>query len=679
MNARHNQTDIKIAMALRFAAQGFRIFLIPANSKIPAAGTEWKKDASADPETIKTWFEDDPRANYIVAPDESHFVTDLDVKDGRDGFRDLESLEALNTDLPDTLVVKTPSGGAHFYWTGTAPLSVGKKTLGGGIDIRGNCNGRAGYVIGPGSLIDGKAYEVIADHPIAAAPDWLVKLCAQPTREVRTAASDVELNTAANIQRGQRHIRDLVKQGRVAIEGRGGNNFTFAVACALRDLGVVGEAAFELMRDEFNPHCRPQWDLGELAAIIEHAGEYAQNTPGSDAGRPAAETFKDYVPAPQAVKEAQDAPPFLMDYAGLMALPDPEPLVRGYIAIGDHAELRGYLKSAKTFIALDVALSIAAGVPALGHIETCQQGPVVYLAGEGFHVIKPRVRAWLRARGIAPERIAHTFFCKPAVPLSAKGVDECELYIKGIKATLKCDPVLIVIDTMSNSLGAEDENSPAAANLYSEMVKRMRRDLRCTALTVAHTGKDAERGTRGSSAFEANADAILESVYDKDTRIAEFKFINGRLGGDMTSNFYRLSNVPEAGSKDYVPAVLIATEKPSAKPVEADKWKATRRLIIETLGEYKCRDTSHYLTTRMLADALASSGFDGKEPRESDEEAHGRWEKQRNDWLATLKNGVYRGRLDGLWENVPVAGTTSNQRHWFLPPELAEVDPSGAQ
>jgi hypothetical protein len=477
-----------------------------------------------------------------------------------------------------------------------------------------------------------------------------------------------------------------VKQGRVAISGKGGNNTTYQIATELvRDLGLSAGRTFELMRDHWNERCVPPWSHAELETIVSNAASYGQNEAGAYASRPAAEIFTKAVLSAQ--KETARVPasqPFLFDYAGLMALPDPEPLLRGYIAVGDHAELRGYLKSAKTFIALDVALSIAAGIPALGHIETCQQGPVVYLAGEGFHVIKPRVRAWLRARGVSPEKIAHTFFCKPAVPHSSQGVDECDLYIKGIRDSLQRPPVLVVIDTMSNSLGAEDENSPAAANLYSEMVKRMRRDLGCTALTVAHTGKDSDRGTRGTSAFEANADAILESTYDKDTRIAEFKFINGRLGGDLTSNFYRLTNVPEAASKDYTPAVLVRIEKPVERLGKLDKAKAEaktrRRLIIEVLTDHRCVDAGNYLTTRMLADALASLAFDGKhEPPESDQQRHQEWERSRNDWMNALKNVAARHQVDGLWEDVPVPGTTHNQRHWFLPAELSDIEADPAR
>jgi hypothetical protein len=167
----------------------------------------------------------------------------------------------------------------------------------------------------------------------------------------------------------------------------------------------------------------------------------------------------------------------------------------------------------------------------------------------------------------------------------------------------------------------------------------------------------------------------LQSTYDAENRTAEFKFINGRLGGDMTSNYYRLTNVPEAGNKDYTPAVLVRTEKPAAKPAEADKWKVRRRFVIEVLAEYRCVTPQKYLTTRMLADALASSSFDGKrEPPENDQERHQEWEKNRNDWMKVLNNGSYRGQLAGLWEDVPTPGTTSNQRHWFLPPELADAD-----
>lgn len=122
-------------MALAIAAEGFRVFACKAGSKEPAC--MWQQDATTDPAVIREWFKAHPGMNYGVSMDETHFVLDLDCKNGKDGTNDLDALEISNGDLPNTLRVGTPSGGYHVYLTGSAANSVGKKELGGGIDVRG--------------------------------------------------------------------------------------------------------------------------------------------------------------------------------------------------------------------------------------------------------------------------------------------------------------------------------------------------------------------------------------------------------------------------------------------------------------------------------------------------------------------------------------------------------------
>ena len=52
--------------------------------------------------------------------------------------------------------------------------------------------------------------------------------------------------------------------------------------------------------------------------------------------------------------------------------------------------------SFKTFLALDMALSVAAGLPIHG-MET-QQGTVIYVNGEGRYGIMTRINAWCRCK-----------------------------------------------------------------------------------------------------------------------------------------------------------------------------------------------------------------------------------------------------------------------------------------
>ena len=74
-------------------------------------------------------------------------------------------------------------------------------------------------------------------------------------------------------------------------------------------------------------------------------------------------------------------------------LPDPRWQVQGLMPEGALVCLYGAPESGKTFVCVDLALSIAAGVP--WHGREVKQGAVVYVAAEGGSGIKARARAWL--------------------------------------------------------------------------------------------------------------------------------------------------------------------------------------------------------------------------------------------------------------------------------------------
>ncbi|WP_109524833.1 MULTISPECIES: bifunctional DNA primase/polymerase [Nocardia] len=63
-----------------------------------------------------------------------------------------------------------------------ASVSGGTSRLGPGIDIRGPGIRLGGYLAGPGSVVDGRAYTIDTDMPIAMLPAWLAALIGERTR-----------------------------------------------------------------------------------------------------------------------------------------------------------------------------------------------------------------------------------------------------------------------------------------------------------------------------------------------------------------------------------------------------------------------------------------------------------------------------------------------------------------
>ena len=169
--------------ALRYARLGWRVIPLRPRDKRPLLA-DWQNKATCDPLTVKGWWRRWPDANIGIATGVGSgvFVLDVDGKNG--GFDALEALEDSNGLLPITATALTGGGGRHYYFRlpkGYAIRNnVGK--LGAGLDVRGD----GGYVAAPPSVHpNGKIYIWLDEQdpwaqPLAPAPDWLLRLIAQP-------------------------------------------------------------------------------------------------------------------------------------------------------------------------------------------------------------------------------------------------------------------------------------------------------------------------------------------------------------------------------------------------------------------------------------------------------------------------------------------------------------------
>jgi len=86
--------------------------------------------------------------------------------------------ERLGEDWPDTLTVATPSGGRHLYFAAPDGCTIGsfsgdRSPLGPSIDVRGPGLRTGGYLIGPGSVVDGITYTIVHDVPLLPIPRWI--------------------------------------------------------------------------------------------------------------------------------------------------------------------------------------------------------------------------------------------------------------------------------------------------------------------------------------------------------------------------------------------------------------------------------------------------------------------------------------------------------------------------
>jgi bifunctional DNA primase/polymerase-like protein len=118
------------------------------------------KDATIDPQVITQWWAGFPDANIGIATGHVSCVLVLDV-DGATGLESLRQLEAQHGPLSASYVVKTGSGGLHFYFSmPNVDIRISASKLGAGLDVRAN----GGYVVAAPSLHhSGARYEVIGN------------------------------------------------------------------------------------------------------------------------------------------------------------------------------------------------------------------------------------------------------------------------------------------------------------------------------------------------------------------------------------------------------------------------------------------------------------------------------------------------------------------------------------
>lgn len=98
---------------LRAAARGRAIF--PCNGKKEPLTAHGFKDATTDEQQIRAWAKRFPGAQWGYALPKEILVLDLDIKQGKNGFRDFEELQNCKPEEFSAPRVATPSGGMHLY------------------------------------------------------------------------------------------------------------------------------------------------------------------------------------------------------------------------------------------------------------------------------------------------------------------------------------------------------------------------------------------------------------------------------------------------------------------------------------------------------------------------------------------------------------------------------------
>jgi hypothetical protein len=200
----------------------------------------------------------------------------------------------------------------------------------------------------------------------------------------------------------------------------------------------------------------------------------------------------------------------------------------------------------KTTAALDLGVSVMAGVPFAGRFIVKRRGGVAYFAMEGAGGLKSRLNAIARERQVSGELpFAWRADCPPltASDALAQLVRMAKEAEQEINRRFGLPLVLIYIDTMVAAAGytnAGDDNDAAVSQKIMSVLSSLSRQTGALVLGIDHFGKVVETGTRGSSNKEGHSDTVLALLGDREvngtiskTRLAVRKQRDGISGLEL--------------------------------------------------------------------------------------------------------------------------------------------------
>ena len=253
-------------------------------------------------------------------------------------------------------------------------------------------------------------------------------------------------------------------------------------------------------------------------------------------------------------------------------LPEKAWLVRdiwSHLAVGFIA---GHPKAGKTWLALDLAVSVASGTHCLGRFPVEQPGPVLaYLAEDSLPRVRERLAGICAHRHTALEALDFHLIDRPSLRL-----DVAEEQALLLEAVARLRPRLLVLDPLVR-LHALDENSAAEVSALLGWLRTLSRTHQLAIVVVHHLSKKIRRNLgqalRGSGDLHAWSDsaAYLTRQQDKLLLTLEHRSSPARspLGLQLASG--------RDGSTPHLEPLLEPVTSANSPPALTDR-------IIQTLG-----------------------------------------------------------------------------------------------
>lgn len=480
-------------------------------------------NATNDLAQVNQWWTAEPSANIGVCggPESGIWILDVDVA----GLPAMDSLEAGFGALPYTPTARTGSGGLHYYFKFVEGIGDGKGALPPGIDVKGK-----GYVVAPPSANANGTYEWLPDLSpdeveVAEAPRWLVDLILGKKKKVAPTPPTPQRPVASlYAQRALREEEAAVASAPIGEQEQTLNKAAYSLGTLVGAGKLAQDLAYETLvaagSRMVNAQGRRPWTTRQIQAKVLHGLEDGMAHPREEA-LPTV-SVAPVVPALNGhVEEPTTDELIPMTLADLKAgyqttrwlVGTPK---AGLIPAGGTVVMAGEPGIGKTWMMLDLALSVATGTDWLGHWPCEQGGVLLILEEEDPSTVWDRLTMLAGPRGLSVEQLLELpirFFISAGIALVDR---EGNLNRRLEKAITDFAPALVVMDPFRRLHGLEENDSGAMSHLFS-LLRALTRvtDPALSIVIIHHLRKATEQlregldRLRGSSDIAASVDGAF--------------------------------------------------------------------------------------------------------------------------------------------------------------------------
>ncbi|MFH8405544.1 AAA family ATPase [Streptomyces sp. NPDC018019] len=189
----------------------------------------------------------------------------------------------------------------------------------------------------------------------------------------------------------------------------------------------------------------------------------------------------------------------VMDRDGILAMPEAIPLINDFLCREQLCRIFGPPKSLKSFIALDMAMSVSTGVRWAGY--GTHRARVLYVVAEGARGTKRRMAAWEQHHG---GMLSEVRWYPRAVQI---GDPEQMRQLIAYCAVLGVG--FVIFDTQARCTVGREENSNSEMGQIIAALDALKEATSACVLLVHHSGTEGGRG-RGATAWDGAVDAEFE-------------------------------------------------------------------------------------------------------------------------------------------------------------------------